>query len=73
MHLKGANKISSYFYCVYITGKVGELKCSVMLQKEVDGKLVDEACGDAVKDGHAGLCEYEPLFTTYLFHPPSNM
>ena len=29
-----------------------------MLQKELLDKLVDEACGDAVKDNHAGLCEY---------------
>ena len=33
------------------------LKCSAMLQKEIVDKLVDEACGDVVKDGHAGLCE----------------
>ena len=38
-----------------------ELKCSAMLQKELVDKLVDEACGDDVKDGHAGLCEYELL------------
>ena len=37
-------------------GKV--LECGAMLQKEVPGQgLVDEECGDAVKDGHAGLCE----------------
>ena len=35
-----------------------ELYCSVMLQKELVDKLVDEACGEAVKEGHAGLCEY---------------
>lgn len=33
------------------------LKCSAMLQKETVDKLIDEACGDVVKDGHAGLCE----------------
>lgn len=34
-----------------------ELKCSVMLQKELVDKLVDEQCGGDVKEGHAGLCE----------------
>jgi hypothetical protein len=38
-------------------GEKAELKCSVMLQKELVDKLVDEPCGDPVKDGHAGLCE----------------
>jgi hypothetical protein len=38
-------------------GKKVVLKCSAMLQKEIVDKLVDEACGDVVKDGHAGLCE----------------
>ena len=33
------------------------LRCSAMLQKETPDKLIDEACGDAVKEGHAGLCE----------------
>ena len=33
------------------------LKCSAMLQKETVDKLIDEACGEVVKDGHAGLCE----------------
>ena len=33
-------------------------RCSAMLQKLVPEQgLVDEECGDAVKDGHAGLCE----------------
>lgn len=33
------------------------LKCSAMLQKETVDKLIDEACGDGVEEGHAGLCE----------------
>ena len=33
------------------------LKCSAMLQKETVDELMEEACGDVVKDGHAGLCE----------------
>ena len=47
--------------CVCVCVLLGEkvvLKCSAMLQKELVDKLVDEACGDKVKDGHAGLCEY---------------
>ena len=35
-----------------------------MLQKELVDKLVEEACGDDVKDGHAGLCKYELLNLT---------
>ena len=35
-----------------------ELKCSAMLQKEVPPNgLVDEECGDTIKEGQAGLCE----------------
>lgn len=37
--------------------KKGVLKCSAMLQKETVDKLIDEACGEVVKEGHAGLCE----------------
>ena len=33
------------------------LKCNAMLQKEVpDVGLVDEECGEEVKEEHAGLC-----------------
>ena len=42
--------------CVCV-GEGVELKCSVMLQKELVDQLVDEACGGDVKEGHAGLCE----------------
>ena len=34
-----------------------ELKCCVMLQKELAEGLTDEECGRAVEEGHAGLCE----------------
>ena len=34
-----------------------ELKCCVMLQKEVEEGLTEEECGRAVEEGHAGLCE----------------
>lgn len=34
-----------------------ELKCCVMLQKELAQGLVDEECGKDVPEGHAGLCE----------------
>ena len=33
-----------------------ELACCVLLQKELVDGLVDEECGKAVPDGHAGLC-----------------
>ena len=34
-----------------------ELKCRVLLQKDLVDGLVDEECGREVKDGHAGICE----------------
>lgn len=34
-----------------------ELKCRVLLQKELVDGLVDEECGKDVQDGHAGICE----------------
>ena len=34
-----------------------ELRCRVMLQKEVGTGRVDEECGDDCKQGHGGLCE----------------
>ena len=43
---------------VSIIGDKVVMKCSAMLQKELVDKLVDEACGNEVKEGHAGLCEY---------------
>lgn len=54
---------SSTMCCDYTTGLIVSiakkvvLKCSAMLQKETVDKLIDEACGDGVKEGHAGLCE----------------
>ena len=34
-----------------------ELKCRVILQKEIGTERVDEECGDDCKQGHGGLCE----------------
>ena len=33
-----------------------ELRCRVILQKEVGTERVDEECGDDCKQGHGGLC-----------------
>ena len=34
-----------------------ELRCRVMLQKEVGTGRVDEECGEDCKQGHGGLCK----------------
>ena len=34
-----------------------ELRCRVILQKEIGTERVDEECGDDCKQGHGGLCE----------------
>jgi E3 Ubiquitin Ligase RBR C-terminal domain len=44
------------------SGKKGNIKCRVQLQKETPVGLVDDICGNEVENGHAGLCRF------ILFH-----
>ena len=34
-----------------------EMKCRIMLQKEMGTERVEEECGDYCKQGRGGLCE----------------
>ena len=47
------------------SGKKGNNKCRVQLQKETPVGLVDDICGNEVENGHAGLCRF--IFFHFLF------
>jgi E3 Ubiquitin Ligase RBR C-terminal domain len=44
------------------SGKKGNNKCRVQLQKETTVGLVDDVCGNEIENGHAGLWKF------ILFH-----